>query len=135
MSLGFGVADLGRQLRSLRSHSSFGRHLFHHLAHDHVYQQYSHCCADGSHCLGGSPAGRGQSLCFPLCRHLGSQYVFRLSLLHTAQCAGDESRRLYVYGLCQGGFAFADYYRHCHDLRASLAVPVLALCHFGCWKL
>mgnify|MGYP000467721184 FL=1 len=71
-------------------------------------------------------ADRGKSRTFSLCGDTGGKYVFRFAILHSAQCAGDARRTIYLYGLCKGRAAVADYYGHCHGAGTSFAVSFLS---------
>ena len=52
--------------------------------------------------------------------------VYKRQILHSAQCAGDARRTIYLYGLCKGRAAVADYYGHCHGAGTSFAVSFLS---------
>ena len=68
---------------------------------------------------------RCESLPHALRRDAGRQHVLRLAVLHTAQRAGDASRRLHLYGLHQGGPAPADHHGPGNGVCAAPALPVL----------
>lgn len=98
--LGDGVGSARRRTWRGGPLCTAGRYLFHDLAADYVYQQYGYCCPYGTYRFHRSAADRSQSLCLPAGRDARCEYVLRLAVLHTAQCACHEGGSLYIHGLC-----------------------------------
>ena len=78
---------------------------------------YPHCLAIG--------AFDGESLSVFICRYGGGQHVLCKSVLHSAQCACDVGRKIYIHGLCKNGIALADYIYDCHGVLYSVDISFL----------
>ena len=92
---------------------------------DNVYQQHCNGCADGTHSLECRHGTQCKSAGIPLCRNSWCQHVFCLTVFHTSQCACHASRRLYLWRLCQGGFALTDNNGNCHDYSSSSTISLI----------
>ena len=95
------------------------RHIFHHIVADNVYQQHCNGSADGTYSHECRHGTQCKSVGIPLCSNSWCQHVFCLTVFHTSQCACHASRRLYLWRLCQGGFALTDNNGNCHDYSSS----------------
>ena len=120
--LGDGVGSARRRTWRGGALCTAGRYLFHDLAADYVYQQYGYCGPYGTYRFHRSAADRSQSLCLPAGRDARCEYVLRLAVLHTAQCACHEGGSLYIHGLCPHRTAAPGDHRCGHDLPPTHAL-------------
>ena len=102
-----------------------GRNLLHHLPADHVHQQHSYSRTACAYCAGKRLADRSQSRTLSVCRSGRCKHVLCLSVLHTAQCAGNACRPIHFTRLYKGRASAAACDGNCHDIRASAAFSVL----------
>ena len=119
------IQQFGQRPGRLRPDSPVGRHLFHHIFTDHVYQQYRHGRTSGSHSPAIGNTNRNQPISVPFCGNRRSQHVFCLAVLHAAQCTGHAGRTIHFHGLHQSRIAIANSDRHSDDTDTSPALPLL----------
>lgn len=78
---------------------AYGRHILHYLCNDFVHIQHCHCSSAGADRVAKCGYVWSQSTSVPVRCQLWSVALFRIAVLHSAQCTCDDCRWIHIFRL------------------------------------